>query len=355
MLVTALGLMTPVGWDTVTACASIRAGLARPSLLEDFPLGNIETATDTFPVGHTVTGLTDGFVLLGRWGRLLDGALESLWSSGQVPGPDDAGFWQATASIVVMPPLVGARMDNADDDEGEAMLLARACLRGPLARQDTMVLAGGSVGIVPALRKAQALLRARQFSRVLIAAVDSYIDPLSISWLLESRRLKYEDVPAGLQPGEAAACVLLETEPAARERGAAPILRVSGLGEGRDASITDEATNVGRGLAGAIESGLAEAAIKGLFAGDIISDQNGEAWRAQEFGGACAQLAGRLSPATRTVYPARSLGDVGAASAAVALAVAGRSFARGYASSRQALILASSERGESAALVVTAP
>jgi 3-oxoacyl-[acyl-carrier-protein] synthase-1 len=50
-----------------------------------------------------------------------------------------------------------------------------------------------------------------------------------------------------------------------------------------------------------------------------------------------------------------SLGDVGAASGAVALAVAAQAFARGYATADQALVTSSSDHGDVAAACVRRP
>ncbi len=54
------------------------------------------------------------------------------------------------------------------------------------------------------------------------------------------------------------------------------------------------------------------------------------------------------------MVPAASLGDVGAASGAVARGVTARSFARGYARGPATLIVSSSERGDVGALVLRA-
>jgi 3-oxoacyl-[acyl-carrier-protein] synthase-1 len=353
MIVTAQGMVTSVGSDAFTACASIRAGLTRPQLLEDFPMGNLETMEESFLVGHPVAGLTDGFVLFGRWSLLLDRAITSLWSTSQVPGPDETRFWQSTALIVVLPRLGDARFCSEEEDATSLIESAREKLCGSAPVQGSTILPGGRVALASAFRLAGEMLSARRCARVLVAAVDSYLDPLSIDWLWRAGRLKLSDAPAGLSPGEAGACLLVEADWAARERGARTIFHVRGLGEAKDPDAHTDRDAVGRGLAKAALSSLAEAGITEAFCGDIVSDHNGESWRAIEYGGACTLLKSRFGTSIREIFPAQSIGDVGAASAAVALCVAGRSFVRGYASSHKALVLCSTEFGESAALLVT--
>jgi 3-oxoacyl-[acyl-carrier-protein] synthase I len=358
MLVTALGMMTSVGWDAPSACAAIRAGVIRPKPLDDWSLDSIATTSEVFPTGHPVAGYTDGFVMLGRWSRLFDGALQSLWTTSQTPGPADADFWQKTALVVILPRLNDVRFGTEEEDDvGLAAFVDHAArtFRRRVGVQSCAVLASGKVGLVPALRFAHEQLRERRADRVLVAAVDSYLDPMTLDWLAASRRLKSDEQPAGLSPGEAGACLLMEAEAAARERSASAILHICGMAEGVDPSIYDDDPNLGLGLASAAQQSLDEARMTHAFSGDLISDQNGETWRATAYGIARSRLTSRLSDGVREIFPAQSIGDVGAASTAVALCVAGRSFVRGYAMTEQTLVLNSTERGQSVALLVAAP
>jgi 3-oxoacyl-[acyl-carrier-protein] synthase-1 len=127
-------------------------------------------------------------------------------------------------------------------------------------------------------------------------------------------------------------------------------MRVAGVGLGSDCSIYDERRNVGRGLAQAVGESLDEARVQ-TFAGDIITDLNGEVWRATEYGGLRVLLRSRMDDSVTDVLPAISIGDVGSGSAAVGLCVAARSFVRRYSSGEYALVLTSTERGESAAFL----
>ena len=89
----------------------------------------------------------------------------------------------------------------------------------------------------------------------------------------------------------------------------------------------------------------------------VISDHNGENYRAMDWGHAVARLAGHgpdlADPAVW--YPAMSLGDTGAASGAVALCLATAGFERGYAPSASAAVLSVAEGGGRAAVLVRGP
>lgn len=74
----------------------------------------------------------------------------------------------------------------------------------------------GHAGPAAALRRAEELIAARTCSRVLVAAVDSLLDPLSLAWLAADDRLRGPETPDGIAPGEAAACWLVgPADPAA--------------------------------------------------------------------------------------------------------------------------------------------
>ena len=75
--VSSLGLVSNLGRDVRTACASARAGVARLSPLQDvvaFHPDDLEAPL----VGAPVAGLTDGFVATGTFLRLADAALADL-------------------------------------------------------------------------------------------------------------------------------------------------------------------------------------------------------------------------------------------------------------------------------------
>jgi 3-oxoacyl-[acyl-carrier-protein] synthase-1 len=100
--ITGLGMVSSVGWDVGTACASIRAGIARPAELE-FTVLDPDADDEAPVVGHPISGLTEGFVLVGAWLRLALASLDDLALYASLPGPEDSAFWAKSAVLVVAP------------------------------------------------------------------------------------------------------------------------------------------------------------------------------------------------------------------------------------------------------------
>jgi 3-oxoacyl-[acyl-carrier-protein] synthase-1 len=216
----------------------------------------------------------------------------------------------------------------------------------------------GQAGIAHAVLLAEQWLNEERYERVVILATDSYLDGSSLEWLLAHRRLKTPERPVGLMPGEAGACLLLESQVNARQR-KAPLLAIiesTAIGHApKDPRSPNPGRAVGEDLARVTAQCISSTSLESRFTGDILIDLNGEDWRAREWGHAQVRLSNMLSERTRPVIPCTSIGDVGAASGAVGACVAVRSFARKYSLSRHTLVLSSSENGDVGAMCLRAP
>jgi 3-oxoacyl-[acyl-carrier-protein] synthase-1 len=86
----------------------------------------------------------------------------------------------------------------------------------------------------------------------------------------------------------------------------------------------------------------------------FITDQNGELYRATEWGNVVVRLVGYSQAFADPVlwYPAASFGDTGAVSGAVAICMAVNAFARGYAPAQTVAILSSAEDPSRAAVLL---
>ena len=170
---------------------------------------------------------------------------------------------------------------------------------------------------------------------------DSFLDAVSLAWLYDNDKLKASENPIGVAPGEAAACVLLESKRAAEQR-RAPI----------DAVVDAVAIDPARGLTYALRRALEPIARAGATDVNLISDVDGQPWRALELANLMANCAGLFGEA-RWTAPAVCLGHIGAASALVGICVAVRSYVRDYAFGSRAIVLASSEGGQAGAVCVS--
>jgi 3-oxoacyl-[acyl-carrier-protein] synthase-1 len=139
----------------------------------------------------------------------------------------------------------------------------------------------------------------------------------------------------------------VETISACKARNASFQAVVDEVGLGKEADhFFSGKVNRGIGLSQAIDQALSNTSVTLPFAGDLISDLNGENWRAYELAGTRILLSHKISSEAPLILPCISLGEVGAASGGVALCVAIQSFARHYSHSDRVLILTSSERGD---------
>lgn len=351
-------MVTSVGHDAATACASIRAGLQRPAQLAYYSVLDEDDQAQKPLVGRPLQGLTDGFFGVGRWLRLASLALHDLRRRAAIPGPSDAGFWSATAIFVVAPENDAQRFwldDGVAVASLESMLGALLDREGwPVAPTRRVILRDGHAGFARAVEGALAPLRARAVERVIVLSADSCVDANTVAWLDENERLKTESNPFGVIPGEAAACVMLTSASEGNEaRGPAPRVHAARFNPGVVDFRSGEPM-LGRATAHALAAAL-ETAKRPALDGIVFADLNGEPWRAQELGSARMRLRAQLSDEIDWVLPAESLGEVGAASGGVALCLAASELKRQASTVSRAAVLSLSESGASGCILLHAP
>ena len=102
--------------------------------------------------------------------------------------------------------------------------------------------------------------------------------------------------------------------------------------------------------------GFAQRSINKPFRGDLLSDINGEAWRAKELGSAIVKLGQKqIHSDVRLSAPTEIFGETGVASGLIAMEVSCRAFIRGYAYDNYTLISSSSENREVGCCLLAAP
>ncbi|MCY1078315.1 hypothetical protein [Archangium lansingense] len=357
LAVTGLGMVSSLGWDAASSCAAIRAGITRPQPLPDVYVTDEDLLEPVPLMGHPVSGLTDGFGPLGRWLQLAHACVEDLCATARLPPPSDTRFWSQTGWVCVLPHLDAARYLEVRDSGPELMMatwLERLVRTLGLASRPRWVhfVHAGHAGTAFALQLARQGLAARHVERVVVLAVDSYLDETSLEWLQARHRLKTPDRSVGLMPGEAGACLLVEPMGSARQRGAPVLAVAAAVATGREAgSFVEGQPQLGEALIRAAGEALAGIPPGKGLEGDLLCDLNGEQWRALAWGHAQVRLRERLER-VRLLLPGVSLGDVGAASGAVGVCIAARAFARRYAMGDEALVLSSAEHGEVGAILV---
>jgi 3-oxoacyl-[acyl-carrier-protein] synthase I len=361
LAITGLSLITSVGRDAASSCAAIRAGITRPREIDYFQVLDDETQDLTPVVGHPIRGYADGFNVVGLWTRLAKRCLPDAVIDASGPEAGAATFWRRAALVAATPYINDDRFQSIGDETPE--LLREAYLR-PLVEdlalpiQDSRLRAvcTGHSATIAALGLADTMLGDPEVQRVLVVAADSYLDTMTLEWLAGQDRLKGPGNPIGLAPGEAGACLVLERPEAAERRGAPVRAVVEGVGLAKEPhDLFSGEPNRGLGLAQAASLALATTAGPRPLYGDVIADLNGEEWRALELAGARLLLNEVLDRDCPLRLPAVNLGDVGAASGAVALTLAVQSFLRGYATADHVLVTSSSDHGDVAAACLRRP
>lgn len=359
LVITSLGMISSVGHDVVTSCASIRAGLTRPRKINYFSVLDDDTQETTPLDGCPIHGYTEGFNIVGLWVRVGIGCLQNLIEYGNLPDKSDKKFWSVTGLIGVTPPINDTRFGS--DDSFTPEMLKEAYLERlmevfdhPIPQENLYVVCIGHTGAIAAIRQAQAIMAEKQLERVIILAVDSYLDPMTLDWLAENRRLKTAENPVGATPGEAGACFMVESADSSQNRHAAiqAVIKEPALAVERNHFFSDE-TSQGIGLAAVISQALSQASVSVPFNGTVISDLNGEQWRAYELGSARVRILDKLGSDAKFIFPCDSIGEIGASSAAVAICVAARSLQRGYAYEDTVLIVSSSDYGQVGAVCLS--
>ena len=353
-----MGAISSVGHDVVTACAAIRAGLASPSPLTHFPVLEEESQQSVPLMGHAVAGMTDGFSSVGRWLQMAPRAFDDLVRSGALPDRENTAFWQRTGVVFATPVLDDERFEHAVQCHPERightfvepMLLAT---HRPPAAANHWLVSEGHRGALCAIADAAARIH-HTLERVVVIAVDSWLDAFSLSWLAERHRLKTDENPVGMMPGEAAVALLIEARGAAERRHAKVLASIVGLSLEQEEMDSGKAgpgdgAAQGRALAAAMES----AKIQAPFEGDLVVDHNGESWRGHELAMLRTRGPRRLLGNCRVVAPALSTGDTGAASAALGIACGVRSLQRGYSAAEKVVVQSRSDWGGVGILILS--
>jgi 3-oxoacyl-[acyl-carrier-protein] synthase-1 len=343
-----LGACTSLG-QIVTAAAAFRAGLQRARELPDWTYNDSECNEPATLVGHPASWCTEHFEGNGRRMRMVFAALDDFHAqpAASTLPRDRVGM------ILCLPEL--SLDDSALEPEdfvhrSDRRFLDRvtqvASTRFTIT-QDQIV-RRGRIGWCVALRQAAQWLERGDVSACIIGAVDSLVDPLRLPGLWARRELKTADRPDGLSPGEAAVFLAVRRGTEESEEGAVLIH----MG-GEVISEADPALPTGLAAFEAAWSVLTASGAAHAPAGSIYHDLNGQAWRASDWGCALVRFQARNAlQGWRHVIPAEGFGDTGAASGALAVALATRAFVRGYAHGRHALIMITEENGERAALLL---
>jgi uncharacterized protein (TIGR02270 family) len=341
-VITGVGMVTSVGHDAQVAVTSLRADITR---MQEFRL----RTRQGYPlVGAPIAGFAEQSVREARlWELAGQAAGEAIAQADSAGDPLD----RARCGVVwVVPQESRTGYDARDNDHHLHNGFIDRCKLGrpSVVWRD---LPRGHAGALLGLSEAAKLLAQGRVTSCLIGGADTLLQLRVLRWLEAEHRLKTDFYTDGLIPGEAAAFLVVESEDVVRVREGRILARVKGLGiSHEDATIVSDEPCRARGLTAAFRVAFESAAIQPAAVGAIYCDLNGESYRAREWGLASTRLA--FPDGADLIHPADCLGDVGAATGTLLLAMAAMSMAHSPPTAPNALVFAGSESGERAAAVL---
>jgi 3-oxoacyl-[acyl-carrier-protein] synthase-1 len=367
LAISAVGMVTSLGLDAFTSCAEARAGVVRSAFLR-----TINAAAEDLFGGEPVLGhalpcsIGEGFVGVAKATVLGEFALRDLISRRQLSPAELArtGCYFVLSDYLLADAYERSRLEEGEEpDQWTASALwKRECtgiagrvlgrFRQAIPPANQKLVFAGHTGVAIALINAANDIRTGRIDRCLIGAVDSCVEPRALRTAAWMNMLKIAPMPFGYIPGEAGAFLLLERAAEIPAASGAPV-RVCGADVANEGQTRlEEKPPLGVGLSQALANCMRQAGDEVISGtGSIVSDLNGDPYRANEWGYCLVRLrsSGVLEP-MRLMVPASSFGETGCAAGAVGICVAVRSLQRRYGSGRGVLVALSGDDGTKAAV-----
>jgi 3-oxoacyl-[acyl-carrier-protein] synthase-1 len=251
--------------------------------------------------------------------------------------------------MIALPPPRPGRPEPLAGEMEEAIAERYGNLFEPI-----LPFACGHAGGILAIREATRRLAGGQPRCCIVAGVDSYLEPETLEWVEACDQLHGagpENNAWGFIPGEAAGALLLGNQ-ALASRMTDVLAVVIGVGVAQETKlIKSDAVCIGEGLTRAFREALAAVPVTDRI-DNIFCDQNGEKYRADEYGFATLRTKERFHSIGDFHTLADCWGDIGAAGAVMHATAAVICHRKRYGKGSLSLLCASSEGGERGAVVI---
>jgi len=333
MFIQSAGMVCASGFDVASACAAMRASIAR---FEELPY--LDSQGEAI-IGACVPELDSKLDRPERLVEMLSVALADCL----------AGV--AKLQTEKVPLLVGLAEPERPGGGADLGITLLTRIQDKLGLKFhpklSRAIASGHTSGFDGLRFARELLRSPQIPYCLVCATDSYLHADSLRWLEQAQRLKTPSHSDGIIPGEAAAALLIS---AARGERTAEIL---GLGFGEEkSSILSEKPLLGLGLTDAVRDALSDAGLQLHHMNCRFSDVTGEQYGFKEQSLMVSRLLRQRPRELPIIHAADRIGDTGAAAGLIHLIMARQGFLKGYGPGTRAIACGSAVGGARAAAVI---
>ncbi len=332
VFVVSTGARTPLGLDTDTSAAAVRAAISSCS----------EHPFMVDQVGEPMPASMDA---------LLDPATpcrERMLAMGQAALLETSQPL-TNINLGALPLLLGLPEPRPGFGESDAHWLSQQISQHPelpVSISKSQAYMSGNSAVLSLFDMARQEMAQGQYEACLIGGIESYFHADTMEWLDTNKQLLGSVSRAGFVPAEGAGFCLVMTPTAAQQAGLRPIALIHNTATAWESKlIKTQEMNFGEAL---IES--VRATVAGLDASrdrihSIYCDINGERYRGEEWGFTCLKLAQYFDDPTGYWSPADCWGDMGAASGALFVGLATQAALRGYASGKRSLLWTSSENG----------
>lgn len=349
VVISAIGMVSSVGIGAAATCAAVRAGITRFTEFDDYccTLSGEPRPGRPPPEPQPVVGALAGFAERPPdvVPRMFLTALQDMVKS--------AGLRRSALARIPVFVSLPADLGAARDARLVGGFLEDVQERsGTTFAPGSAVLTRGHAGMFVAVGQALSAIARREREACVVAGVESYFEIGTLERLDREGRLKSQANLDAFIPGECAVAVLLERRDEAERRGGAALAVVGAPGYGVEPSpLGSNDPSTAAGLTDAIRAACAAAPGPMEW---VLCDLNGESYRANEWARTRVRLHDQLGGVKHLWHPADCLGDVGASTGGVLLALAAKAFERGYALASRALLFVASDDGTRAALTIAA-
>jgi 3-oxoacyl-[acyl-carrier-protein] synthase-1 len=335
------GAVTPVGLTSFASCAAIRARISRIADEIEVPPPGEPIKAARVKAGRVLRRSEQEWLI-----NLATKALQECVSALPTPDTEVALIACTPEPFRNHPGLAGLRERDLLDAFAHFVQLKLA--------SESRVIANGAAGVFEALAAARNVLRLGRARYCIVGGFDSLLNETDVARLQQMGRLYGADNPQGVIPGEGAAFLVLSDV-----AGGAPyasIASIAGFATAPEPNPVSGANySVGDGLSRAVQRALADSgSIAEPDVDFVVSNHNGERYAAWESTMSHARSYRTRRERLEVVYPASSIGDIGAASAALSMIVAAVAIARGYAPGAVGMCEGRSESELRGAAVITA-
>lgn len=314
-----IGMITPVGFNTLSTCAAIKAGISAYSLSNSYysqsqkpitlcpvPEGALSSINIDIDEGDSYSTQLDHIIRMSI--IAIDEALSDIELFKPIP-----------FIFALQEPH---EKTTALNTETLISNLIEQC-HYPLDKTKVHFLSTGRSAGIQGINRALQYLYEENEDYVLIGGSDSYLNSPNLNVLDKADRLNLKNSNDGFVPGEGAGFLLLTSRPELARNKNNHIVSISSPGVAHESGYLHNPENapyLGEGLDQAFKQALTMT--NGKKIDNIYSSMNGERYWAKEYGVASIRNKVFFNEEKHHIHPAQNYGDLGAATGAVLMGIA---------------------------------